>query len=319
VLGVVATHGHCFDGLASAVLFTGLLNHVEKHSLDYRYIACGYSPRQPGVKEAQLSGDHNVILDYRFSPLERLTWYFDHHRTAFACAEHEEWFKERAARLPFYFDSNYSSCTKLIYDIGRKRYGWNPSQLDGLVQWADTIDSANFKSAGEAIDSSQPAQRLVAVVEQHGDTKLLNRMVPQLLREGLDSVAGSSWVENRFGRIKKNRDHFYERVRAKSEVRGPVIFVDLTDSVLHTLTKFVTYALYPRSTYSVMIARLKSGIKLSVGYNPWSGEKLGHDISAMCARHGGGGHPYVGGISFRAADHEHALEVAQALSTELGG
>lgn len=324
VRAVVATHGHCFDGLCSAVLFTGLLRHVEKEKLasakiDFTYLACGYGPGQGGLTEGALDGDHNVILDYRFCPTDRLTWYFDHHRTAFASASELEFFQARVDRGTYFFDANYSSCTKLIYDIGRKRFGWRPEGLEELVSWADVIDSANFKSASEAIDRSHAVQRLVSVVEQHGDSRLLSQMVPQLLEDGLFAVAESPWVQDRFRPIKKNRDRFLERVRQKSEVRGPVVYVDLTDAVSSTLTKFVTYALYPDSTYSVMLARLSSGIKISIGYNPWSGHKLGHDISEMCARHGGGGHPYVGGISFRVADLDRAREVAQELTIELGG
>ncbi|MBK8216164.1 MAG: hypothetical protein IPK71_20735 [Myxococcales bacterium] len=41
---VVATHGHCLDGLASAALFTRLLRHVDPRELSIRYFAMGYGP-----------------------------------------------------------------------------------------------------------------------------------------------------------------------------------------------------------------------------------------------------------------------------------
>ena len=52
----------------------------------------------------------------------------------------------------------------------------------------------------------------------------------------------------------KKHERFVERVRAKSEVRGRVVFVDLTESMLESVGKFVTYALFPRSVYSVMVS-----------------------------------------------------------------
>ena len=64
-------------------------------------------------------------------------------------------------------------------------------------------------------------------------------------------------------------------------------------------------------------ALLKSGAKVSVGYNPWSGKPLDTDISAICARYGGGGHPVVGAISFTATEVERAREIARAIAEEL--
>ena len=98
---------------------------------------------------------------------------------------------------------------------------------------------------------------------------------------------------------------------------GRVVFVDLTSSVLDSVGKFVTYALFPDSVYSVIVGVLKSGAKVSVGYNPWSGKPLDTDISAICARHGGGGHPVVGAISFRSNEVDRAREVARSIAEEL--
>ena len=44
---VVATHGHCFDGLCSAVMFTRLLRHLHPgKELTFKYRAMGYGPGQ---------------------------------------------------------------------------------------------------------------------------------------------------------------------------------------------------------------------------------------------------------------------------------
>ena len=97
------------------------------------------------------------------------------------------------------------------------------------------------------------------------------------------------------------------------------MFVDLTNGATELLSKFVTYSLYPDSTYSVVVARLSQGAKISVGYNPWSGHPLDTDISAICARYGGGGHPVVGGISFPASQLDHARTIARSIADELAG
>lgn len=315
---VIASHGHCFDGLASAVLCTGLIRHNEPAPVAFEYISCGYGPGQKDLTSL-LTGTHNAILDYRFFPMESLNWYFDHHRTAFASPEDEAWFRARQASRHFFYDSGYSSCTRFIADIGRERFGWQEPLLEDLVRWADVIDAARYESAAEAIDRTHPVQQLANVVEQLGDSSLYQRLVPELLSKGLMEVAQSSWVTTRFKPIRKSREKFLERIKRNAQERGPVVFVDLTEANCDTLAKFITYAVFPESTYSVVVARLGGTIKISIGHNPWSGQALAHDISAMCARYGGGGHPYVGGISFRAADVEHARSVATQLCGELGG
>src|SRR5215831_16262095 len=81
---VVATHGHCFDGMCSAALFTRLMRAVGRPGLTFTYRACGYGPQQGGVDPAVLTGTDNAILDFRYTATPNLTWYFDHHATAFA-------------------------------------------------------------------------------------------------------------------------------------------------------------------------------------------------------------------------------------------
>ena len=39
---VVAAHGHCFDGLVSATMFTHLRDSLGNKSLRFTYRSCGY-------------------------------------------------------------------------------------------------------------------------------------------------------------------------------------------------------------------------------------------------------------------------------------
>lgn len=315
---VVATHGHCFDGLASAVLFTRLMQELgSKGPFEYR--ACGYGIGQTRADAALLAGDQNAVLDYRFAPVDALTWYFDHHRTAFHSGSDRAVFEARESSGQYYYDPAYSSCTKLVSDVARARFGVHDASLTDLVRWADVVDSARFESADEAICRDDPVMRMVSVVEHYGDDAFLTRFVPALLQRPLVEVARSTAIEDRYRPLGEKHERFVERVRARSERRGRVVFVDLTESVLDSVGKFVTYALYPDSVYSVVIGLLKSGTKISVGYNPWSGQPLDVDISAICARYGGGGHPVVGGISFDAAELDHARGVARSIAAELDG
>ncbi|HLV65208.1 MAG TPA: hypothetical protein VKY73_05325, partial [Polyangiaceae bacterium] len=264
-------------------------------------------------------GDDNAILDYRFANTPRLGWFFDHHRTAFQSEEDRAAFEARRTSGRYFYDAAYSSCTKLVADVARERFGVNLDALESLVRWADRVDSASFETAEQAVSRIDPVMQLVSVVEHYGDDAFLSRMVPELLQRPLEEIARSSETEERYRPLGRKHERFVQRVRAKGERRGRVVFVDLTETVLDTVGKFVTYALFPDSVYSVIVGLLKSGPKISVGYNPWSGCPLDTDISAICARYGGGGHPVVGGIAFAQNEVERARVIANQIADELAG
>jgi hypothetical protein len=315
---VVATHGHCFDGLSSAVVFTRLMKELGAPAgaiFDYR--TCGYGSGQARAEEKLLGGDENAILDYRFCASEKLSWYFDHHRTAFGSEADREVFEARQSSGQFFFDSAYSSCTKLIADVARDRFGIALPDLSDLVRWADMVDSARFASPEDAVSRTSPIMQLVSVVEHYGDDAFFKELAPALSTRSLQEVAQMKAVTNRYKPLGKKHERFVSRVKQKSERLGRVVFVDLTESVLESVGKFVTYALFPDSVYSVVVGLLKNGPKISVGYNPWSGRPLDTDISAICARYGGGGHPVVGGISFPSAALDEARRVARSIAAEL--
>jgi hypothetical protein len=314
---VVATHGHCFDGVASAVLFTYLLQRLEGGNAEYVYRACGYGPGQKPHDDQLFVGDVNALLDYRFSPTPALTWYFDHHRTAFASTEAEAVFESRRGEGKFFFDAGALSCTRLISTVAREQFGVTSSMLDELVAWADIIDSASFPSPEAAIDYDNSLLRLASVIEHHADDKLLARLVPDLLAKPVAHVASSSLVSELAAPLARKRESFIQQVRTHAEQMGRVVFVDLTAATLETIGKFVTYALYPRSAYSVIVGRLGGSVKISIGHNPWGEQALDTDISAICARYGGGGHPMVGGISFKSSEADRAVEVARSIAKEL--
>ncbi|MGH7293616.1 MAG: hypothetical protein ACRELB_01725, partial [Polyangiaceae bacterium] len=167
---VVATHGHCFDGLCSAVMFTRLHRHLYPGGgATFAYHGAGYGPGQNGVDPKVLSGDVNAILDFRYSPLPRLDWYFDHHVSAFVSPADRADFERRAAEQGdgtarhFFHDGAYSSATKLIADVGRDRFGLDPAPTAELVRWADMIDSAAFPNASMAVERSVPELELMTV------------------------------------------------------------------------------------------------------------------------------------------------------------
>jgi len=326
---VVATHGHCFDGMASAALFTFLRGALSPgKSICFRYRSCGYGPGMQTIPEAWLDGDENAILDFRYTHSKALSWYFDHHITAFGSEKEKRralalGLLARAAERPdepsrrVYYEPTYGSCTKLIADIAKSDFGIQNEMLDPLVTWADVIDSARFLSAGAAVDRAEPVLRFASVVEHHGDGAFLATFVPRLLARPLEEVASCAEVNELWKPLAIAQDNFLARIKKNGRVMGSVVFVDLSDAPLEGGAKFVTYAHFPMCVYSVTLLRSKWHYKVSVGYNPWCGRERRHDIAAICRRYDGGGHPVVGAASFPLSELQRAKEVALAIVREL--
>jgi hypothetical protein len=321
---VVLTHGHCFDGLCSAVMFTRLLRAVAPgRPLAVTYHAAGYGPGQGAVDPTLLVGDVNAVLDFRFSTSPKLTWYFDHHVSAFpstadkAAYESHVGAASAAAARRFFHDGAYSSCTKLIADIGAAHFGVDPAPTAELVRWADVIDSAAFPNARMPVERKEPELQLMTVVEHFGDDAFLTRFVPRLLSEPLSDVARSREVTEAFAPLQAGHDAFVALVKERAVPSRGVVLVDLSDSVIEVAGKFVTYALFPDSAYSVLLSRSNTKCKISVGFNPWSGKERRHNIASICERHGGGGHPVVGAISLPAGDVGRAQALAAEVAREL--
>ncbi len=322
MLAVIATHGHCFDGLCSAVMFTRLLRHLRPNDpLSFRYHSMGYGPGQNGVDPKLLVGDENAILDYRFTKTDKLTWYFDHHVSAFPTDVEKVAYAEGSEKpkRQMFHDGTYGSCTKLIADIGRERFGLDIGPMKSLVEWADVIDSASFPTAEMAVRREEPVLQLMTVVEQSADDAFIGRMVVRLLLESVEDVARAPDIKAAYAPLYESRLAFIDLVQKAAVVRGPVVVVDLSEQIIDVAGKFVTYALYPESVYSVYLTRSKTKCKISVGYNPWCKVPRTHNIAEICEQYGGGGHPVVGAVSVLAEEVDKAKAITAEIVERLSG
>jgi hypothetical protein len=142
-------------------------------------------------------------------------------------------------------------------------------------------------------------------------------MVPRLIEQPLPEVARSREVAEAYAPLGKAHEAMVKLVGQRAQVRGTVVLVDLSDQLIEVAGKFVTYALYPQSAYSVTLTRSRSKCKISIGYNPWSPTPRTHNVAAICERYGGGGHPVVGAISLAADRIDEAKALVQSIAEEL--
>src|ERR1700730_8345995 len=82
-------HDHCFDGAASAAFFSRFLE--SKCYPDAQFEFTGLPPRaSKGSEPSLFDGDVNAIVDFKYSTDPHLTWWFDHHQSAFLSREDGE-------------------------------------------------------------------------------------------------------------------------------------------------------------------------------------------------------------------------------------
>ena len=112
----VLHHGMCFDGAASAALFTAFLRR-QAGAEGFRYIPKDHCPGDPYVN-ADFDADEVVGLDFRYSQDARMTRFFDHHRSAFQLAGDREHFEADRSGRKFH-DASARSCAGYIARVVR--------------------------------------------------------------------------------------------------------------------------------------------------------------------------------------------------------
>ena len=95
--------------------------------------------------EKQFDGDENAIVDFKYSASPKITWWFDHHQSAFLTPADAEHFETQTSSKKFY-DPDFKSCTKFLATIAETRFGFDVSKVAELVEWADTLTARSTKT-----------------------------------------------------------------------------------------------------------------------------------------------------------------------------
>ena len=312
----VLYHDHCFDGAASAAFFSRFVADKFYAGADFGYTGLAHKASQL-FEAGMFDGDVNAIVDFKYSTDPRLTWWFDHHQSAFLSPEDAEHFRRDTSGRKF-FDPTFRSCTKYIATIARDKFGYDPADLAELVTWADIVDGALYKDAQEAVDLKSPATQLTLVIESSHGSDTVQNIIRMMRRHNLAEIAGSAEVQALFKPLYERHLQTIGIIRKQSRCENGVVFFDLVEDGLEGYNKFIPYDLFPESVYTVSVSTSTFRTKVSVGSNPWVKRPLKFNLATICERYGGGGHPGVGAISFEIGAVEHARQVAREIVAELG-
>jgi hypothetical protein len=314
----VLYHDNCFDGLASAAVFSRFYSAVIASGANIEYEGLAHKAGQL-ISEDLFGPDENVIVDFKYSASEKLTWWFDHHESAFLSEADEAHFRRDVSGHKFY-DPDSRSCTKFIATVAEKSFGFIAADLEELIHWADLIDGAVFPSAQAAVELKEPAMRLMLEIETTRDRRLLHKIIGLLQHNPLDAVLNEPEVKATFETMYENHIKSIDVMRDRAKCTDGVIEFDISDKNLDGYNKFIPYYLFPDSVYCVGVSRSTSRAKVSVGTNPWSKKERKHNLARLCEQYGGGGHAVVAAISFKPEELENARkaarEIAQILRSE---
>ncbi len=308
-------HNHCFDGAASAAIFSRFLAAKFHPGAQFSYTGLAHRASQL-FDEAEFDGDENAIVDFKYSSSPRVTWWFDHHQSAFLTPEDARHFQADRSGKKFY-DPSFKSCTKFVALIARERFGFEAPDLAELVKWADIIDGAQYPDARTAVRMEAPAMQLTLVIEATPDNELMPRIIQMMTSRSLADIMLDPEISALFAPLYQRHLDSIQIIQERSTFDKGVVFFDLTGLDMEGYSKFVPYYLFPETVYSVSVSPSSFRTKVSVGSNPWHTLGRMHNLATICERYGGGGHPRVGAISFEPGEVEKACRVAREIVAEL--
>lgn len=315
-------HSKCFDGACSASLFARF--HRECVTPHASYEFCGLLHRAGALfDEADFTGDENAIVDFKYSSSPKITWWFDHHLSAFLTPEDQQDFQRgvadgRYANRRFY-DPEYISCTSFLAHIASTKFGFDAAPVAELVKWANIVDGALYASPQAAVEMADAAMKLTLIIESAQDPEFIPRLIPLLTSMPLDDVLQEPFVAELLPPLLERHRESLELIRNRAESKDGTIYFDITDQPMEGYNKFIPYYLHPEATYSIGLSKSSFRTKVSVGSNPWTKADPAKmvNLASICERYGGGGHARVGAISFPPDREDEARAAAKVIVDEL--
>jgi hypothetical protein len=308
-------HDKCFDGASSAALFTRFYRERVRSDVDFVY--SGLLHRAGSLfDEKQFDGDENAIVDFKYSSSPKITWWFDHHQSAFLSPADASHFEQDQSNRKFY-DPDFKSCTSFIAMVAKERFGFDPRPVSELVRWTDIVDGAMYEDAKSAVEMKAPAMKLTMAIEASTDRDFVKTMIPLLAYRPLAQILEEPFVATVLPPLLERHELSIDILRQRTKETDGTVFFDITDLELEGYNKFIPYYLHPDSIYSIGVSKSSFRVKVSVGSNPWSKREPTVNLARVCERYGGGGHARVGAISFHVtqseAAHQAALEIVEEL------
>jgi hypothetical protein len=199
--------------------------------------------------ESEFTGDENAIVDFKYSSSPKITWWFDHHLSAFltpcrtsrilkhASATRSAQTQVLRSELHLVHQLFGACCLNAVWIRHRARRG------------ADSLGGHCGRSAlrkpEAAVEMAAPAMKLTLIIESTQDPAFIPRLIPLLTEMPLAEVLSQPFVADLLPPLLERHKEAVELIRSRAEERDGTIFFDITDHPLEGFNKFIPYYLYP--------------------------------------------------------------------------
>jgi hypothetical protein len=243
-----------------------------------------YEPNGAAARrQACKRGAINALLDYRYSHVELLTWYFDHHVSAF---------QEEGRRGPFprrRLGAEVSRRRLRVVHAAPHRRGPRALRVDRprprrarLVVRRDRRRALPRRRRGELLRPARDAA-IAAVIQEQGDEHLNVAAHPAPRVAPAGRGGGAPGVSRASGPIKQRHDGASKRMADKSgeqRARRGLVRPQPTRPSRPWRSSSGTSSSLRRST-AWCCSRNPKRVKISVGFNPWAKKpRRKHNIAA---------------------------------------
>ncbi len=308
-------HGNCFDGVSSAAIFTKFYKAKIAATAEVFYTPTMHRAGNAFDRE-QFDGDENAIVDFKYCADDRLTWWFDHHQSAFLSPEDEAHFNADTSGKKF-LDTKSASCAEFIARVAKENFDFEDASLAELIEWAHIIDGAFYESPAQCVELRSAALKLMQVIEGERDPAFVEKIIRMLTEKSLDEIVASDEIQAKLRPILEQHWRTAEIIKEHSIYERGVVSFDLVGTGIEGYNKFIPYYYHPETTYVVSISQSSFRTKISVGSNPWAPRPRVHNIAEICERYGGGGHAVVGAVSLAPNELDLGRQYMQEIIEEL--
>ena len=230
-------HDRCFDGASAAALFSRFYRERIRSDVDFVY--SGLLHRAGALfDERQFDGDENAIVDFKYSSSPKITWWFDHHESAFLTPSDADHFEQEQSNRKFY-DPAFKSCTSFLAMIAEERFGFDPRPVAELVHWTDVVDGALYENAQSAVEMQAPAMKLTMAIEASAEHGFVKKLIPLLAYKPLAAILDEPFVAAILPPLLERHRQSIEILRQRSTESDGTIFFDITDLAMEGYNKFI--------------------------------------------------------------------------------
>lgn len=296
-------HAPCFDGIASAAL---AWEHLDRSSgwADTTLFPVNYDSKNTWLKK--VLPVRSAVVDFLFHPSASV--WFDHHPTSFLSAEAHRAYLSRKNRKIWIYERKSPSCARLIWEwamtLPSSSLQDRSTHFRDLVEWADRIDAARYRSIEELRLAEAPALQINGALAVNPSGDLCRALVLSFRRRSLAEIASQRDVQTAFRDFRIRSERGLERLRSSSTVIDGIVVFDV-DSEGVLIDRFAPYFLRPHARSSVGLTRSRRRIVLRAMRNPW--REVAHPpLGDIAAVFGGGGHARIGSVVFQPDEGEKA-------------